>query len=356
MADPVLSAVLSGQRAILLSWTFGSNADFQVFWKSSSPPGQEYVLLATTNAFTYTTPDLNQSMTYDFYVRANVGATYFYSNVVELFVSCGKGVILSVVPPSPPPAQTPLVNVYAASYDSNIYKQTAQDGLFNLIQSGALPSPWRGGCTAPNGDVYFAMEAGGSNLGDIWKQTGGVGAFVALGQANLRWYVMGAVPNGDIYAGVYTGDIYKQTGGVGAFVATGQVSNYWFGMTGDALGNVYACVNSGDIYIKTPSSSIFVALSQTLRTWRGMCADPNGDIYCSDYGGSTYIRQGGVGNFVLYSVPDAFRDMAATKNRDIYACNDGTPGLIYLKKRGATSFSPTNDTDRPYTGMAAAAY
>lgn len=356
MADPVLTAVLSGQRAIALSWTFGSNADFQVFWKSSSPPGQQYVLLATTNAFSYTTADLDPSKTYYFYVRANVGATYFYSNVVELFVSCGKGVVLSSEPPSPPPAQTPLVNVYAASGGNyNIYKQTAQDGLFNLIQSGAVPSPWRGGCTAPNGDVYFAMETGGSNLGDIWKQTGGVGAFVALGQANIRWYVMGAASNGDIYAGVYGGDIYKQAGGVGNFVALSQVSRAWFGMTGDALGNVYACENGGDIYIRTGGAGNFVALGQTLRTWRGMCADPNGDIYCSVYGGSTYIRQGGSGNFVLYSA-GAFRDMAATKNRDIYGCNDGTPGLIYLKKRGASSFSATNDPDRPYTGMAAAAY
>lgn len=114
MADPVLSAVLSGQRAIALSWTFDSNADFQVFWKSNVPAGQEYVLLATTNAFSYTTPDLEPSKTYDFYVRANVGATYFYSNVVELFVSCGKGVILEGnPPPSPDPQPTGPGGCYA---------------------------------------------------------------------------------------------------------------------------------------------------------------------------------------------------------------------------------------------------
>ena len=301
MADPVLSAALSGQRAIALSWTFDSNADFQVFWKSNVPAGQEYVLLATTNAFSYTTPDLESSKTYYFYVRANVGMTYFYSNVVELFVSCGKGVVLSSTPPSPPPAQIPFVDVYAASEISSgtfdIFKQDAQDGLFYSIGQGGSNVSWRGMCAAPNGDVYVAREQG-AFPGDIYKQSGGVGDFVALGQGNLRWYVMGAVPNGDIYAGVYSGGIYKQTGGVGNFSVL-EVNRDWFGMTGDALGNVYACVNSGDIYIRTGGSGNFVALGQTHRTWRGMCASPkNGDIYCADYGGDIYVRFGGVGDFV----------------------------------------------------------
>jgi hypothetical protein len=90
MVNPVLSAVLSGQRKILLSWTFGNNADFQVFWKSSSPPGQEYVLLATTNSLSYITGDLNPSVTYSFFVRANVGVSSYDSNAVSLFVACGQ--------------------------------------------------------------------------------------------------------------------------------------------------------------------------------------------------------------------------------------------------------------------------
>jgi hypothetical protein len=124
-----LSAALSGQRAILLTWTYGSNADFQVFWKSSSPPGQEYVLLATTNAFSYTTADLYQSKTYDFYVRANVGGYFYYSNVVELFVSCGKGVVLSGSPPDPPPAQ---IVGWVHKYSDN----------FNRADINPLASPW----------------------------------------------------------------------------------------------------------------------------------------------------------------------------------------------------------------------
>jgi len=77
-------------------------------------------------------------------------------------------------------------------------------------------------------------------------QTGGIGAFVALGQTARGWYGMTALGT-NVYASVNNGDIYMQTGGVGAFVALGQTARGWIGMT--ALGaNVYACVNNGDIY------------------------------------------------------------------------------------------------------------
>jgi len=109
MANPVLSAATSGTRKVLLTWTYETNADFRIFWKSNKPAGHEYVLLATTNEFSYLTADLDPSKIYSFYVGANVGAMYFYSNVVELFVSCGKGVVLSADPPESPEAQGFLV-------------------------------------------------------------------------------------------------------------------------------------------------------------------------------------------------------------------------------------------------------
>ena len=105
MANPVLSAAISGTRKVLLTWTYGANADFKIFWKSNKPTGQEYVLLATTNEFSYLTADLDPSKIYSFYIGANVGIYFFYSNVVELFVSCGKGVVLTADPPTPPERQ-----------------------------------------------------------------------------------------------------------------------------------------------------------------------------------------------------------------------------------------------------------
>ena len=51
----------------------------------------------------------------------------------------------------------------------------------------------------------------------------------------------------DVYGCEFGGDIYKQTGGTGNFVALGQTTRRWTGMT--TLGSdVYCCELSGDIY------------------------------------------------------------------------------------------------------------
>ncbi|MFZ1735626.1 MAG: tail fiber domain-containing protein, partial [Candidatus Moraniibacteriota bacterium] len=44
------------------------------------------------------------------------------------------------------------------------------------------------------------------------------------------------------------GDIYKQTGGTGDFLPLGQTTRDWAGMTTDSSGNVYATAYYGDIY------------------------------------------------------------------------------------------------------------
>jgi len=105
----VLSAELSGRKAIRLSWTAEQNANFEVFWKSDVPAGQAFALLASTNAFEYTTADLESTKTYSFYIRGWIGDQFYYSNTVELFVSCGKGVVLTAEAPDSPPCQLAVV-------------------------------------------------------------------------------------------------------------------------------------------------------------------------------------------------------------------------------------------------------
>ena len=336
MADPVLSAALSGQRKILLTWTFDSNADFQVFWKSSSPPGQEYVLLATTNAFSYTTPDLEPSLTYDFYVRANVGQAYYYSNVVQLFISCGQGVILSSDPPDPPPAQVFKRNVYAALSSDTCYVQGVENGNFQpmgltfrgyvsicvdtndnvyVATSGAGLYLITGGVgdaiyladspdnslqtvvVALNGDIYLAKA-----FGPIWRKAGGVGAWVNLAQPAYQWYGLAAGKSGHIYCAVYSfvsgqGGIWKRTNGVGNFQLIWNSPGKWTAVTVAPNGDVYACVDNGDIWMETAETGNFVALGQVSRRWRGLAATPGGHIYASVYGGYIYKRAFGAGDF-----------------------------------------------------------
>jgi hypothetical protein len=350
LADPVLSAALSGKRAILLSWTYGANADFQVFWKSSSPPGQEYVLLATTNAFSYTTADLDPSKTYFFYVRVNVGATYYYSNVVELFVSCGKGVILSSTPPVQPPAQVLEGHFYACVFGGDIYKMSGSIG--SLVPLGQTARGWYGISVAPNGDVYASVNGGG-----IYKSIGGTGTFIKFstgsdvnsttqmncGQDGSVWYITynGAgmfksptgnpgtfsyyglngkydwglciAPNGDVYGTEYgpggsAGNIWKQTSGVGSFVGVGPQPTRWYGMCAARNGDIYACTAGAGqpalagIWKQTAGAGAFVQILAQAGNWIGMAAAPNGDIYACISGGDIYKKNSGSSIFVALGV------------------------------------------------------
>jgi hypothetical protein len=151
-------------------------------------------------------------------------------------------------------------NVYACVYGGDIYMQTGGAGAFvALSQTSRL---WRAMATLGT-DVYATVYAG-----DIYKQTGGAGNFVATGQTSRNWNALAKVGS-NLYAAEYAGDIYKQTGGAGAFVATGQTSRNWYGLT--ALGSdVYASVTAGDVYKQTGGTGSFNPLGQPTQTWRNM--------------------------------------------------------------------------------------
>ncbi|MFM6135899.1 MAG: hypothetical protein ACKPCP_17390, partial [Sphaerospermopsis kisseleviana] len=111
------------------------------------------------------------------------------------------------------------------------------------------------------GDVYATTSGG-----EIYKQTGGVGSFVALGQASRNWLGM-TILGSDVYASVANGDIYRQVGGLGNFLPLGQTSRLWYDMT--TLGNnIYACVHGGDIFriTITQSERIFNFTAHNLQT------------------------------------------------------------------------------------------
>ena len=211
-------------------------------------------------------------------------------------------------------AAAPNGDVYACVSDGDIYKQTGGTGDF--IALGQTPRYWHGIAAAPNGDIYAAVSNG-----DIYKQTGGTGDFIALGQTPRYWRGVAAAPNGDVYASDYGGDIYKQTGGTGDFIALGQTPLLWFGMTAAPNGDIYACVYGGDIYKQTGGTGDFIALGQTPLLWFGMTAAPNGDLYACVYDGDIYKQTGGTGDFIaLGQTPRYWRGIAAAPNGDVYAC------------------------------------
>ncbi len=204
---------------------------------------------------------------------------------------------------------------------------------------------WRGITTGLNGDVYACVFGG-----DIYKQTGGVGDFIALSQTTRDWMCMTTGLNGDIYAGVYNGDIYKQTAGTGDFVALSQTTRNWRGMTTGLTGDVYNCLYSGDIYKQTAGTGDFVALSQSSRAWRGMTTGLTGDVYACVFGGDIYKQTGGVGDFIALS--QTTRDwmcMTTGLNGDIYA--GVYNGDIYKQTAGTGVFVALSQSSRAWYGM-----
>jgi hypothetical protein len=119
MSEPVLSASLLTPISIRLTWTYaGGSADFEVFWKSDHPAGQEYAPLGTTSALTYDVPDLSWTTTYYFKVRAVSGATYgAFGNEVYLFVCCGQAVMWGVTPPEEEPPTVTKVDFWQQAAD-----------------------------------------------------------------------------------------------------------------------------------------------------------------------------------------------------------------------------------------------
>ncbi len=125
MAEPVLSASLLTPISIRLTWTYTGSADFEVFWKSDHPAGQEYVLLGRTSGNTYDVGSLSWTTTYYFKVRAVSGATYGdFSNEVNLFVCCGQAVATGNPPVVPPGEEVPPTTVTKVDF----WQQAADPG------------------------------------------------------------------------------------------------------------------------------------------------------------------------------------------------------------------------------------
>jgi hypothetical protein len=76
--------------SIRLSWT-GGNGDYEVWWKSDHPAGQDYVPLASVSGTTYDVGSLSWTTTYYFKVRPVGGA---FGSEIHVFICCGQAVLL----------------------------------------------------------------------------------------------------------------------------------------------------------------------------------------------------------------------------------------------------------------------
>jgi hypothetical protein len=94
MADPIITLTLLTPISVRLSWT-GGNGDYEVWWKSDHPAGQEYVRLASVTGTTYDVGSLSWTTTYYFKVRPVGGA---FGSEIHVFVCCGQAVVFIDTP------------------------------------------------------------------------------------------------------------------------------------------------------------------------------------------------------------------------------------------------------------------
>ena len=166
-------------------------------------------------------------------------------------------------------AISPNGNIYAVTDNNaptagNVFKYNPSISDFELW--GGLPNRLYFGITVtPSNDVYISVING-----DIYKQTNGSGAFVALNQTNRSWRGMASDLNGNVYACVYGGDIYKQINGTGNFVAMGAGNRNWYSVMVSTDNYLYAAVRNGDVY-KSPMNTInFTSLNLGNKEWYAM--------------------------------------------------------------------------------------
>jgi hypothetical protein len=203
--------------------------------------------------------------------------------------------------------------------------------MADFISMSLLVKNWTAIAKASNGDMYVpcgydGVYSEGGNYGPIYKQTGGVGALVALDLGlpltdTYLWSSIAAASDGDVYACTtwnngLQGSIYKQTSGSGDFVDLVQSPgsyNSWYGVAAAPNGNIYALQyddlgdGTTDVYMQTSGSGDFVSLNQSVIVGLGskfscIAVAPNGDVYAglgTNYEGTSglYKQTGGVGDF-----------------------------------------------------------
>jgi len=193
----------------------------------------------------------------DLYVAQNLGYIYVRRVGTSNFVSTGSsGTYWNNMFAAPNGDIYATIDLNSCSY---FYKQTGGQGNFNLILSNYSQDPC--GCVAPNGDVYLSTTSA------IWIKPFGQADFQTLDVFGLSRKGMASAPNGDIYLTVNGGDIYVRYGGVGSFVALGQASRAWRQPLIDPDYLFRFPVYNDSIYVSTPIFEKTVSSSGVARVY-----------------------------------------------------------------------------------------
>ena len=167
-------------------------------------------------------------------------------------------------------AVAPNGDVYASVYNGSIYKQAGGSGAFvDLVQTHRN---WYAMGTDNAGNIYAVVFGG-----DIYKRTAGAGDFNPLSQTSRNWRGIVQGKDGNMYA--TADDVYKQTGGVGNFVATTWGKGTTVVSAGvSSSGVLYTSSYGVDVYM-LPTGGAWTALGQAYYQVIGMDVDKYGNLY-----------------------------------------------------------------------------
>jgi len=183
---------------------------------------------------------------------------------------------------------------------------------FNAVAGGG--EQW-GFCSTTNGDVFY------SRANQIYKQTGGSGSFVSMGQTSRDYRGMCSV-GADVYVVVFGGFIYKLTGGTGTLSAYESTNRNWTDIAYSSSGNLYATVtSSGDLYKQTALTGSFTAQGLTARNYGSVSVSPANNVYIcgSD---QLYKQTNETGSFTAVSgLNQAVSVCVSPTNSDVYVAN-----------------------------------
>jgi hypothetical protein len=156
--------------------------------------------------------------------------------------------------------------------------------------------------------------------------------------------------NGDIYSAVRGSQIYKQTGGVGSFAAIGPPNRYYSGVAIDKYDSLWTCTDSGSgrvgaVFRSGDYGVTWDSLPWPDHNYSGIGFDTLGNLYLASYGASTYggkmwIKYHDVDTLDTLSEPVlSYRGFACNKkNNDMYVVVSF--GDIRKQVGGVGSFSP----------------
>lgn len=191
------------------------------------------------------------------------------------------------------------------------------------------------GCSAPNGDCYFAIQYG--TAPGFYIQVGGIGSLtrVTAFPEGSSIPAMTSDPSGNIYAVRYCSApgcwVYRRAGGTGNFDTLTNARKMWSALSCDKSGVLYGATYGDTIYTSSDQGATWVFFQKISPIKHISNVLPNGDLLLI---GGSYDNAP-----TYYSRPDVYRKTPAGNafyalgwhSVDYWATSGAdTSGVIYL--------------------------